>query len=54
MANQNETRVLSRRGARTLTAEEVNIVIGAVHVPTQSVCTFDVRIAGPDNDTEGC
>jgi len=54
MLNQESNRVLSRRGARTLNAEEVNSVIGSGHVPTQSVCTFDARIAGPDNDTEGC
>lgn len=53
MTNQNDSRVLSRRGARFLTNEEVEKIAGSGHVPTNSFCTFDVRSGSPE-DTESC
>lgn len=47
-------RVLMRKGARILTAEEVREVIGSIRVPTHTVCTFDRRMAFQDSDTEIC
>lgn len=54
MANSNTNRVLMRKGARILTAEEVKTVSGSIHVPTHTVCTFDRRMGFQDSDTEIC
>jgi hypothetical protein len=54
MANSDANRVLVRKGARTLTAEDVQNVMGSIHVPTQTVCTFDRRMNFQDSDTESC
>ena len=48
MANDNDNRVLLRRGARTVTTEEaLSVKGGGGH--TATVCTFDPR-TGPDGD----
>ena len=49
-----DNRVLMRKGARILTAEEVMNVIGSFRVPTHTVCTFDRRMGFQDSDTEIC
>ena len=55
MSNPDANRVLVRKGARVLTAEEVRIVMGSIHVPTHTVCTFDRRrMSFQDSDTESC
>ena len=54
MSNSDANRVLVRKGARVLTTEEVLLISGSIHRPTQTVCTFDRRMAFQDSDTEGC
>ena len=54
MHKAEDNRVLVRKGARILTAEEVTEVIGSIRVPTHTVCTFDRRMAFQDSDTEIC
>ena len=55
MSNQNEnSRVLGRTGARTITAEEMEQVSGALRT---GVCTFDPKTCVMDHDCEpplGC
>ena len=46
--NQNN-RVLARKGARELNAEEVERVGGGLRLPTDTVCTFGPK--GKDGDT---
>jgi len=46
MIDQN--RVLIRRGARALSAEELEIVSGGIH--TLTACTFDPELRGRDGD----
>jgi len=62
MANEKENRVLSRRNARVIAAEEMICVsAGAIGGPphTNTACTFDVRITlaggnGGDGDPNEC
>jgi hypothetical protein len=54
MSNSGANRVLVRKGARILTAEEVSIVAGSIRVPTHTVCTFDRQMNFQDSDTEIC
>lgn len=49
MTNETDNRVLSRRGARTLSEQEVETVIGAAGTSTQHVtgcfrCTQDINV----------
>ncbi|HEY6251797.1 MAG TPA: hypothetical protein VI685_17705 [Candidatus Angelobacter sp.] len=54
MTNQNDNRVLNRRGARLLSIAEARNVTGNGHVPTITVCTFDFRARAADSDIETC
>jgi hypothetical protein len=45
-------RVLNRQGARELTPEEVQTVVGGAH--TETVCTFDPITKQPDGDVGEC
>jgi hypothetical protein len=49
-----DKRVLSRRGARNLTAEETKVVSGAIHVTTQlcTILTTAISVHGPGDG--GC
>jgi hypothetical protein len=49
MANQDDNRVLSRRGARVVTTEEARNISGSGGPHTETVCTFD-PVVGPDGD----
>ena len=53
--NQND-RVLGRKGARDLTPGEVERVIGAIRIGTQTVCTvlFNLASNGFDGDPGEC
>jgi hypothetical protein len=51
MSNQNETRVLSRLGARELTEQEMHEVNGAA-VGTLTACTFAMQAL--DGDIHEC
>jgi hypothetical protein len=44
-----DNRVLARKGARTLSAEEIERVGGGLRLPTDTVCTFGPN--GKDGDT---
>ena len=52
MANHQETRVLSRMGARLLTNEELNCVTAAKGTTTK--CSFDPRTGQHDGDVGEC
>ncbi len=52
MNNQERKRVLSRRGARELTPEEIESVSGGIH--TNTACTFDASTKQPDGDVGEC
>lgn len=43
-----QNRVMVRRGARILTAEEIERVTGGVH--TLTACTFDPQLRSKDGD----
>ncbi len=45
-------RVLSRTGARELTAEEIQNVVGGIR--TTTVCSFDPKTQQPDGDPGEC
>ncbi|MGD0987560.1 MAG: hypothetical protein ABR874_07105 [Candidatus Sulfotelmatobacter sp.] len=45
-------RVLGREGARELTAEEIQNVVGGIH--TNTACTFDSTTQKPDGDVGEC
>jgi len=44
-----DNRVLARKGARALNAEEIERVGGGLRLPTDTVCTFGPK--GQDGDT---
>jgi hypothetical protein len=55
MANENENRVLGRRGARLVSNEEANGVGGGFQIKTLTPCTADARAmaagaSGADGD----
>jgi hypothetical protein len=47
-----ENRVVMRQGARELTEDELNSVVGAIHTKTK--CTFDPATQNVDGDTGEC
>lgn len=55
-----DNRVLSRRNARVIAAEEMICITGGINVPhTNTACTFDLRITlaggnGGDGDINEC
>jgi formylmethanofuran dehydrogenase subunit A len=59
VAIENDNRVLSRRNARVIAAEEMICVSGGVVPHTNTACTFDIRITlaggnGGDGDLNEC
>jgi hypothetical protein len=52
MANHSDNRVLSRRGARPLTSEELKIINGAEE--TNTACTFLPKTGAVDGDKGEC
>jgi hypothetical protein len=59
MANEKDNRVLSRRQARVIGAEEMIYVSGGVIPHTNTACTFDLRVFaaggnGGDGDLNEC
>jgi hypothetical protein len=53
MAKQDDNRVLSRRGARLITAEETVIITGA-GIHTNTACTLAVIAGSEDGDVGEC
>jgi hypothetical protein len=49
-----ENRVLNRRGARQLTREEINIVLGAGGIHTATLCSFNPMTKMVDGDPGEC
>lgn len=49
-----ESRVLSRTGARQLTQEEISMVFSAMIVHTDTVCTLNIVAGSADGDTTEC
>ena len=52
MSNLERNRVMLRQGARELTQEELDSVMGAGHTATK--CTFDPITQHTDGDTGEC
>lgn len=52
MQELENNRVLIRQGARELTQQELNSVLGALHTATK--CTFDPLTRHTDGDTGEC
>ncbi len=53
-ARNPENRVLARKGARELTAREIEHVSGGVILRTNTACTFALQYPSPDGDTNEC
>lgn len=53
MSNQ-ENRVLSFKGARQLTFEEMRVVCGAFGIHTATVCSFNPTTGALDGDPGEC